>query len=1327
MAETQYSDIPSDAQIISSTPPAYSDVPRGAQMVQSAPQFSDMPTGAQLISSATPRASAMSAYSDLPANAAIIHDPNDRFAVSGQGEARAYTPSAWDKITSLFSSRRPLEPGLNISPMTEAVGNAVPQAALPALNVAKRVLVDPLNKAAEAGGNFGREAGRDLVTGYTLLRHPDYLNATLPSPYGPKRSVTSPEKLAEKEHPIAMGVAGGVGSVVGSTVTDPRNWPFFASSAARPLLQKLIARGFSAQMGIQTYEGAKELYDNWDKLKPAERAEIGAKTGVGALFLAKGMAEGGVQTHAIEADSPVGKVLADSAPSIRVVDSAAAARDLVEKDTTIRPAQQGGDRRVDVARRASVADMSPEEMQRELLTSRVTGLPNRRAFDEADSPAVAMSDADGLKALNDKFGYAAGDALLRAKAEALREAGVEAYHDKGDEFLYRGNSPADLAQKLETAKTILRDKTITANVDGKVKQFKGATFSYGTGQAIAEAESGLKADKAAREARGERARGELRGLTELRSGEGAVDQGAANEEDLPKQTRVTGPSGTAEFRNTARVMSDGHIPTVSQDEILSQSIHNIISNSDELSRARIDLSTIQTTADVDALLQRASDHVQSNLDPRASATVGFEAQKQLAFDLNMTVEDLLSRRGGQAFNTEEAIAARSILKQSASHVIELSKIAAQTGDDAALRNASIALAQHQAIQEKVAGITAEAGRALGGFRIGAADLPEVKISNVLSKLPKDAQAEAMRLMSKFDPSDPMTVRRLNEFTEKIRPSTTLDKLFEYYRNSLLSSPHTIIVKTASEAAMVAMEGMKKAVAGGLAKFKDSPDRFAAESWYYAKGMAQALSEHAKPILSGEFQLEGSPGFEHAGQQAIKGKLGSVVRAPSEAMSRMTNLVYTGNYFGEINSLAARHAISEGLSGDSFNARQEYLAHHPTEEMSEAAHDLAMRNTFQSQLGPFAEKIGQAIETKPTAKWLPESVKSTAPLKWLFPFYRTPINLVKASLTHATPYELLNGITKGDDGYTIQTDAMARGLLGSSIAASLAALAISGHLTGGGPADYKKEETLRTTGWQPYSLKIGDKYYSYHRFEPVGLAAGLIADAVHGMKTGDSEVVSQSKADTAVKHIMRNLDDMPFMGTLANLLQAVHDPVGGRARSFINREAGSLIPAGIANIAETLDPTVRRPQNASQAIQSRLPGLTGAAPAIIDIRGNQVQRPVNNLGGGNPFPFTTAKHDPVVDELSRLGISTPQPPTQIKWKGKPTPLTDAERQQFAQAEGQELYKRVGRLLQSGAWQRRTDDQKRKALVELHRMIDESRPARLTRMRRQSQSELARGSL
>lgn len=38
-------------------------------------------------------------------------------------------------------------------------------------------------------------------------------------------------------------------------------------------------------------------------------------------------------------------------------------------------------------------------MRQELLTSEVTGLPNRRAFEEKRSAiAVAISDVDGLKA-----------------------------------------------------------------------------------------------------------------------------------------------------------------------------------------------------------------------------------------------------------------------------------------------------------------------------------------------------------------------------------------------------------------------------------------------------------------------------------------------------------------------------------------------------------------------------------------------------------------------------------------------------------------------------------------------------------------------------------------------------------------------------------------------------------------------------------------------------------------------------------------------------------------------------------------------------------------
>jgi GGDEF domain-containing protein len=67
--------------------------------------------------------------------------------------------------------------------------------------------------------------------------------------------------------------------------------------------------------------------------------------------------------------------------------------------------------------------MSPEELRQALLVSEKTGLPNRRAFDERDepesSPWVAMCDVNGLKALNDGFGYSAGDILIRRLAEGL--------------------------------------------------------------------------------------------------------------------------------------------------------------------------------------------------------------------------------------------------------------------------------------------------------------------------------------------------------------------------------------------------------------------------------------------------------------------------------------------------------------------------------------------------------------------------------------------------------------------------------------------------------------------------------------------------------------------------------------------------------------------------------------------------------------------------------------------------------------------------------------------------------------------------------------------
>ncbi|MDB5041426.1 MAG: diguanylate cyclase protein [Candidatus Eremiobacteraeota bacterium] len=87
-------------------------------------------------------------------------------------------------------------------------------------------------------------------------------------------------------------------------------------------------------------------------------------------------------------------------------------------------------------------------------------IPNRAAFLEriAAPPAagtVAMIDVDGLKTINDSFGHAAGDAVLRAAARCLRERCGEngtVYRIGGDEFAcIWETSTADDVRALLTA------------------------------------------------------------------------------------------------------------------------------------------------------------------------------------------------------------------------------------------------------------------------------------------------------------------------------------------------------------------------------------------------------------------------------------------------------------------------------------------------------------------------------------------------------------------------------------------------------------------------------------------------------------------------------------------------------------------------------------------------------------------------------------------------------------------------------------------------------------------------------------------------------------
>src|SRR3546814_4027307 len=94
----------------------------------------------------------------------------------------------------------------------------------------------------------------------------------------------------------------------------------------------------------------------------------------------------------------------------------------------------------------------------------------------------------------------------------------------------------------------------------------------------------------------------------------------------------------------------------------------------------------------------------------------------LASDLGITANDQLARRRGQEFKAEEAYGARAIVDKSGKELVAMARRMQRSGEapgDELLASFRKALVRHTAIQEQVAGATAEAGRALSAFRMAA--------------------------------------------------------------------------------------------------------------------------------------------------------------------------------------------------------------------------------------------------------------------------------------------------------------------------------------------------------------------------------------------------------------------------------------------------------------------------------------------------------------------------------------------------------------------------------------------------------------------------------
>lgn len=667
----------------------------------------------------------------------------------------------------------------------------------------------------------------------------------------------------------------------------------------------------------------------------------------------------------------------------------------------------------------------------------------------------------------------------------------------------------------------------------------------------------------------------------------------------------------------------------------------------------------------------------------------------LANALGMKASDLNRRTLGQAFNAEQIMAARKLLVDSASAVRAAAEKAA-TGSDAEVVAYGEAAARHKMIQEQVSGITAEAGRALRAFRMMGTEGDQVKALGDFLKQETGRDLFQMRreaaAVATLDDGG-----QLSKFLVDSQKPDFWDKFIEYYTNNLISGPETHTTYAAGNellavwkaipetAAAAAVGSVREAFGAGGDRvywgevgaqlhgiLYGQRDGFRA----FVNGLKSGITEALPGEAEGAAQMSMfSPGRGRPG--AIGGTLGEIVRLPSRGIAGIHSYFRTIGYAQAKGALAYRQAASEGLTGNAFDARVGDLTVNPPPDMMEAARIEANDQTMMGEGGDFTKALARLSNTR---------IAGVPLLKFVLPFVKVGSNVARQALMERSPLGLLDaGIRDnlmGRNGAVARDSQIGRIAVGSALGAVTFGLASQGLVTGSGPTDPKAAATWRLTGNQPYSVRIGDTWYAYHKLGPLGMIMGVAADLNEFGGAMDTHGADQVTALMAVS-IVRNILDEGWMSGVSSAIQAITQPEQ-YGEAFIRNQGSTVLPfaVGMGQEARAIDPYARQARTLTDAFMAKIPGLSEQLMPRRDIWGQPVENPSDFGGTGlTSISERRVNNDPVNQAMVRLGINAGLPARKITG----IPLSDQQYDDYVRVAGRMAKMRLDALVNTPGFQ------------------------------------------
>jgi len=220
---------------------------------------------------------------------------------------------------------------------------------------------------------------------------------------------------------------------------------------------------------------------------------------------------------------------------------------------------------------------------------------------------------------------------------------------------------------------------------------------------------------------------------------------------------------------------------------------------------------------------------------------------------------------------------------------------------------------------------------------------------------------------------------------------------------------------------------------------------------------------------------------------------------------------------------------------------------------------------------------------------------------------------------------------------------------------VAVLNFKDRINGQGPKDFKQRKIWEAAGNVPYSIKIGDKWVSYGRLDPIATMIGMYADTADLMEDGKMHSIDDNVlmklASSMTLALTRNATNKSYLAGIDNFFKAIFDPESTTAGKYAGTVIGGFIP-NIFNQGQSItgDQQLEEARTLADVVLKRIPGTT------LDLKRNPLGEPVVQeffegaagiINPLNPVMWGSASNDDVILEMAKVGHGFSAPSTKLE--------------------------------------------------------------------------------